>query len=176
MLLIGELTVIPFSLFPTGCTLAFFLAPSFFGVSAQQVFAPVELAPKIVPSGECREAQSSDISDAMDMVVQLMKSSGFTSSLRSSCTEIKESSPVSPSGYYTISNGNGGSAVVCCNMDELNSCPSLEQTLQELSSGFTKFTDTLTAALNTPVRHTCTCMYMYSSKLCNHIFGVSMYM
>ena len=29
-----------------------------------------------------------------------------------SYVEIKESSPVSTSGYYTISNGNGGSAVL----------------------------------------------------------------
>ena len=51
-----------------------------------------------------------------------------------SCMEIKESSPVSPSGYYTISNGSGGFVVVYCNMDELYSCPSLEQTLKGFSN------------------------------------------
>ena len=88
----------------------------------------------MLSSEQCGLVITSDISDVLATVAQLIKGDITTSSLPKSCMEIKQSSPVSPSGYYTISNGSGGSVVVYCNMDELYSCPSLEQTLKGFSS------------------------------------------
>ena len=122
------------------------LLASFFLTSAAQTgFVPVEWTPEAhVPSPEqCGLAITSDLSNALATVAQLMKSKDIASSLPKSCLEIKESSPVSPSGYYTISNGSGGSVVVYCNMDELYSCPSLEQTLKRFSSNLADISSTL---------------------------------
>ena len=66
--------------------------------------------------------------------------------------EIKESSLVSESGYYTISNGSDeGAVVVYCNMDKLSSCPFLEQTL----SGIMKDVDSLITHIDGPLMSSC---------------------
>ena len=52
-----------------------------------------------------------------------------------SCLEVKNGSPQSPSGYYTVMNDNSGVAtIVYCNMDDLNSCFDLEQSLTGIMS------------------------------------------
>ena len=125
------------------------LAPFFFNTFVHSGFAPVEWSPEILPPQQCGLEITHDLSDALETVAQLVKSNDTASSLPKSCTEIKESSPVSPSGYYTISNGNGGSVVVYCNMDQLYSCPSLEQTLKGFSSTLSGFTNTVTGVSST---------------------------
>ena len=110
------------------------LASSFFSTLAQSGFVPVEWTPESLSSQRCGLVLTSNFSSTLATVVELIRSNDTASSLPKSCMEIKESSPVSPSGYYTISNGSGGSVVVYCNMDELYSCPSLEQSLKGLSN------------------------------------------
>ena len=97
-------------------------------------FVPVEWTPTLLTSEQCEVGMISDISDALATMAELMKNNDVASSFLKSCMELKEDSPVSPSGYYTISNGSGGSVVVYCNMDELYSCPSLELTLKAISN------------------------------------------
>ena len=92
-------------------------------------FVPVEWTPTLLTSEQCEGGMISDIYDALATVAQLVKDSDIAFSLPKSCMEIKESSPVSSSEYYTISNGRGGSLVVY--RDELYSCPSLEQTFSK---------------------------------------------
>ena len=110
------------------------LASSFISNTAQSSFVPVEWTTEVFTAEQCGVDITSDISDVLESVAELMDNNDISSSLPKSCMEIKESSLVSPSGYYTISNGSGGSVVVYCNMDELYSCPSLEQTLKGFSN------------------------------------------
>ena len=103
-------------------------------------FDAVQWSTEVSSSQQCGTKGSSDPTDALQTIVQLIKNTTTSYSLPKSCMEIKESSPVSPSGYYTISSGSGESdVVVYCNMDDLSSCPSLEQTL----SGIKKDVDSL---------------------------------
>ena len=53
---------------------------------------------------------------------------------RSPAWKLRRAFPVSPSGYYTISNGSRCSVVVYCNKDEVYSCPSMQQTLKGFSN------------------------------------------
>ena len=110
------------------------LTSSFLGKAAQNNFAPVKMAAEVLPTKRCEMAMAPDISGSLATVAELVKNTDIVPSFPKSCMELKESSPVSPSGYYTISNGNEGSIVVYCNMDELYSCPSLEQTLNGFSN------------------------------------------
>ena len=100
-----------------------------------------------------------DISDALATVVDLVKSNDTTSSLPKSCMEIKKTSPASSCGYYTISNGSGGSIVVYCNMDELYSCPPLEKTLKGFSNNLAEVSSDIIAISNS----------VASSNACNKI-------
>ena len=122
------------SLFSSSSCILLISVYTFLTNTAQSSFAPVEWTPQVLPEEKCELANIADISDVLATVAQQVKSNDIVSSLPNSCMEIKESSPVSPSGYYTISNGSGGSMVVYCNMDELYSCPSLEQTLKGFSN------------------------------------------
>ena len=126
-------------------------------------FVPVEWTPTLLTSEQCQVGMIFDTSDALATVAELIKGNNIASSLPKSCMEIKESSPVSPSGYYTISNGSGGSVVVYCNMDELYSCPSLEQTLKGLSSTLLGFTNTVTGVSSTVTDVASTVMGMSSN-------------
>lgn len=120
----------------TGMTLAttsILLLSSLTGL-AQNSFTPVQWSPQVFSLAQCGMASTTDLSGAVETVAQLLQSTTSPSSLPGSCMEIKESSPNSPSGYYTISNSSGGSVVVYCNMDDLYSCPALEQTLKGMSS------------------------------------------
>ena len=122
-----------------------------FCACAQSNFTQLEWAPGTSSTGKCEPIIPLDLSDLLATVTQLITSNDTDSSLPESCMEIKESSPVNPSGYYTISNGSGGNLVVCCNMDELYSCPSLEQTLNEFSNALTGVSDIVTRISGTPV-------------------------
>ena len=103
-------------------------------------FDAVQWSTEISSSQQCGTEGSFNPTDALQTVAQLIKNTTTSSSLPKSCMEIKENSPVSLSGYYTISNESGESGVVVyCNMDNLYSCPALEQTL----SGIMKNVDTL---------------------------------
>ena len=107
-------------------------------VMTEAEFSPVKWSPSL--SEQCGEHGSPDLSGVLTTLTEMIVNNKTPSFLPKSCMEIKESSPVSPSGYYTISNGSGeGGVVVYCNMDDLSSCPALEQTL----SGIKKDLDSL---------------------------------
>ena len=134
----------------TSCILLL-LASSFLSNTAQSKFVPVEWTPKVLPFEQCGLATVSGISYALATVTQLVMSNDTDYTFPKSCMEIKESSPVSPSGYYTISNGSGSSVVVYCNMDELYSCPFLEQTLKEFSNSLAGVSNSLAGVSNSLV-------------------------
>ena len=67
------------------------LASSILSTSAQNSYAPVEWTPEVVQSEQCGLGITSDLSDAIATVVQLIKSNDIVSSLPKSCMEIKES-------------------------------------------------------------------------------------
>ena len=99
-------------------------------------------------SEECGEYSSLDVTAALTTLTQMLLDNKTSASLPKSWMEIKERSSLSPSGYYTISNGtSGNAAVVYCNMDDLYSCPALEQTL----SGIRKDVDSLFAHIDSPL-------------------------
>ena len=110
---------------------------------AQSHFTPLVWTPKTLLSGECELVIHHDLSGVLATLAELIKSNDTASSLLKSCMEIKESSPVSASGYYTINNGSVGSVVVYCNMDGLYSCSSLEQTLNGFSNTLVEVSNTL---------------------------------
>ena len=96
---------------------------------------PVKWSPSLLE--QCGEHGNPDLSGVLATLTEMIVNNKTPSSLPKSCIETKESSPVSPSVYYTISNGSG--VVVYCNMDDLSSCSTLEQTL----SGIKKDVDFL---------------------------------
>ena len=151
----------------TACWLLL-LAPFFSNTLAHSGFAPVEWSPEILPPEQCGLEITHDLSEAIAIVAQLVKNNDTASSIPKSCMEIKENSSVSPSGYYTISNGNGGSVVVYCNMDELYSCPSLEQTLKGFSNTLSGFANTVTGVSSTVTEVASTL-----TGVSNNITGVS---
>ena len=105
-------------------------------------------------SEECGEFEDSDldVTGALTTLTQMLLDSKTPASLPTSCMEIKEASPSSPSGYYTISNGtNGNIVVVYCNMNNLYSCPALEQTLR----GIRNDVDLLFMDINSPLFSSC---------------------
>ena len=115
-------------------------------------FDAVQWSTEVSSPQQCGTEGSSDPTDALQTVAQLIKSTTTSSSLPKSCMEIKESSPVSQSGYYTISSGSGGSGVVVyCNMDDLSSCPALEQAF----SGMMKDVDSLFTRIDSPIPSSC---------------------
>ena len=143
------MNIMALSLSSTSCIVLLLLVCSFHSDTAQSSFVPIQWITEVFPPEECGLANISDISDALETVAELMESKDITSSLPKSCIKIKESSPFSQSGYHTISNGSGGSVVVYCKMDELYSCPSLEQTLKEFSSTLEGFNKTVTGISST---------------------------
>ena len=83
-------------------------------------------------SEQCAEP-SPDFGGVLMSVAKMVSSSNPTElSHPLSCLEVKESSPSSPSGCYTLSDGTGNTNIVYCNTNDLYSCPSLEQVLQQL--------------------------------------------
>ena len=105
-------------------------------VMTEAEFSPVKWSPLLLEQYE--EHGIPDLRGVLTTLTEMIVNSKAPSSLPKSCMETKESSPVSPSGYYTISNGNSV-VVVFCNMDDLSSCQALEQTL----SGIKKDVDSL---------------------------------
>ena len=121
----------------TTTTSLLLLACSLLCVHAHGDLIPTEWTPEIVSSKQCDFTfKKLELSEALATLAEVIESNDIAFSLPKSCKEIKESSPVTPSGYYTISNGSMGSVVDYCNMDELYSCPmiSLEQTLKGFSN------------------------------------------
>ena len=89
-------------------------------------FSPLEWSEPSSP--ECGRYSNPDFTGVLTKVEQMLLDSTVSAPLPKSCMEIKEISPDSPSGYYTISSGTTGSAaVVYCNMNGLYSCQALEQ-------------------------------------------------
>ena len=69
-------------------------------------FSPVEW--NVPPSEQCGEYSNPDLTEVLATLTQMILGNNSYVSLSKSCMEIKERSPDSPSGYYTISNGTGG--------------------------------------------------------------------
>ena len=95
------------------------------------------------PSSQCGTASSSsDLSSAISTVAQMIANS--IDYIPRSCLEVKNGSPESPSGYYAIMNDNSGvTSIVYCDMDDLNTCPDLEQSLTGIMSTFGTLTTTV---------------------------------
>ena len=107
-------------------------------VMTEAEFSPVKWSPSL--SEQCGEHGHTDLSGVLTTLTEMIVNNKAPSFLPKSCMEIKESSPVSPSGYYTISNGSSESGVVVyCNMDDLSSCPALEQTLSGIKKDMDSF-------------------------------------
>ena len=107
-------------------------------------FSPVKWSP--FQSEQCGEHGNPDLSGVLATLTEMIVNNKAPSSLPKSCMEIKQSSPVSPSGYYTISNGSGESGVVVyCNMDDLSPCPALNKLSVESRKMWTHCSLTLTA-------------------------------
>ena len=107
-------------------------------------FIPLEFP--IMQSTQCGEAER-DMSDVIKSV-QEMLSDHAPSTYPLSCMEVRENSPSSPSGYYTLSDGTGNTNIVYCNMDDLYSCPSLEQALRGIQLSLDHTTDIITSQLD----------------------------
>ena len=104
-------------------------------------FVPLEIPPLQYTKGK---EVSHDIGDVLE-TVQEMLSSSTPSSHPLSCLEVKQSSPGSPSGYYTLSDGTGNTNIVYCNMDEL--CSSLEQSLKGIQLSLDQNTNAIVSQL-----------------------------
>ena len=109
-------------------------------LSLQQVlgdapFNPVEWSTQISSTSQCGVASKSDLTNVITTVAQMITDS--IDYIPRSCLEVKNGSPESPSGYYTIlSDISGISSIVYCDMDNLNTCPAIGQTLTGLMSSY----------------------------------------
>ena len=102
-------------------------------VLSVQNFTAVEWSVQ-TSSSQCKTPPSSSLlTTAISTVAQMIANTvGY---LPGSCLEVKNGSPESPSGYYTVMNDNSGVAsIVYCDMDNLNSCFDLEQSLTGIMS------------------------------------------
>ena len=113
----------------TAAIILLLLACIFYSLPTFGSFVPQQLP--VYTLLKCEE-EALDISEVLTSIAEMLSSNNnpTPSSHPLSCLEVKESSPGSPSGYYTLSDGTGNTNIVYCNMDELYSCPSLEQALK----------------------------------------------
>ena len=133
------------------------ILPAFAGLN------PLTIQP-FVPE-QCAEP-SPDISGVLKSVAEMLSSSNYAEvSYPLSCLEVKESSPGSPSGYYTLSNGTGNTNIVYCNIDELYSCPSLEQALKGIQLSLDQTTNAIT--FSTAINDTVNDVLHLTQKLIN---------
>ena len=95
--------------------------------------APLEWSPKVF-TGNCVEYGDPDLTSALKLVSEILSNNSPSSSLPGSCLEIKNSSPDSPSGYYTLLNTTSGvTSITYCDMDDLLFCASsLTSILEQL--------------------------------------------
>ena len=98
----------------------------------QEGFVVVELGLQIFP-GHCEEHKT-DLTSALVSLTKILSNSSHSASLPKSCLEIKNSSPDSPSGYYTLFNAtSGATSITYCDMDDLLFCASsLTSVLEKL--------------------------------------------
>ena len=92
-------------------------------VLCAQNFTAVEWNVQTSSSSQCETSpSSSELTSAISTVAQMIANT--VDYLPRSCLEVKNGSPESPSGYYTVINDNSGVAsIVYCNMDNLNNGP-----------------------------------------------------
>ena len=106
----------------------------------EQSFNPVEWSMQTSSSSQCGAGYSYDLTSAITTVAQMITDS--IDYIPRSCLEVKNGSPESPSGYYTLMNDTSGvSSIVYCDMDNLNTCPALEQTLTGLMNNYQSLTN-----------------------------------
>ena len=99
-------------------------------------------------SEQCAEPNP-DLGGVLKSVAEMVSSSNPKElSHPLSCLEVKERYPNSPSGYYTLSDESGNTSIVYCNMDDLYSCPSLEQALKGIQLSLDHTTDSITSQLD----------------------------
>ena len=96
-------------------------------------FTPVEWDVQVL-SGHCDKYDDSLITPVLSSLSEILSSKSHRSSLPKSCLEIKNSSPDSPSGYYTLLNAtSGATSITYCDMDDLLFCASsLTSVLEKL--------------------------------------------
>ena len=89
----------------------------------EEDFVPVELGLRIF-SGHCEEHES-ELTSALVSLTKILSNSSHSTSLPKSFLEIKNSSPDSPSGYYTLLNAmSGATSITYCDMADLLFCAS----------------------------------------------------
>ena len=87
-------------------------------------------APLVIPANSVHNCQESvpDISEVLNSVEETLLNKTILATHPSSCLEVKEGSPESPSGYYPLRAEDGSTVIVYCSMDDLySSCSSIEQ-------------------------------------------------
>ena len=116
-------------------------------LSMQQVlcaknFGAVEWSTQTSSSSQCGVASSSDLTNVITTVTQMITNS--INYIPRSCLEVKNGSPASPSGYYTVLDDTSGvTSIIYCDMDNLNTCPAIEQTLTGLMNSYTTLATTV---------------------------------
>ena len=96
-------------------------------------FSPVEWSVQI-SSGHCAPHSDPDLTSVLTLLSEILSNNSPSSSLPKSCHEIKNSSPDSPSGYYTLFNvTSGATSITYCDMNDLLFCASsLTSVLEKL--------------------------------------------
>ena len=101
--------------------------------SLDEDFASIEWTPQMF-SGHCEEYSDPDLTPVLTSLSEILSNNSPSSSLPKSCLEIKNSSPDSPSGYYTLFNTTTGvTSITYCDMSDLLFCASsLTSVLEQL--------------------------------------------
>ena len=87
-------------------------------------FTPMEWSPQMF-SANCEEYSDPDLTSVLTPLAEILSSNYHHSSLPKSCLEIKNSSPDSPSGYYTLLDAtSGATSITYCDMADLLFCAS----------------------------------------------------
>ena len=101
-----------------------FISVLLWAQARREGLAPVEWSPQI-PSGHCEEYSDPDLTSVLTSLSEILSNHSPSSSLPKSCLEIKNYSPDSPSGYYTLLNATSGvTSITYCNMNDLLFCAS----------------------------------------------------
>ena len=138
----------------------------------EEDFVTLELSLRISP-GHCEEHET-DLTSALVSLAKILSDSSHSAFLPKSCLEIKNSSPDSPSGYYTLLNTtSGATSITYCDMDNLLFCASsLTSVLQQLQVADIKGQTGDTGMTGPPGPNTAGAVYTrWGSSLCPNVSG-----
>ena len=141
------------------CLSAFYVILFLHQASCAQKFTPVEWDVQTFSSSRCETLpSSSELTSAISTVTQMIANT--VDYLPRSCLEVKNGSPESPSGYYTVMNDNSGVAsIVYCDMDNLNSCSNLEQSLTGIMDSIGTLTGVISGLHSSHKTLSCFCFW-----------------